>query len=103
MLQNRILNLLGLACRARKIISGDKPVLQSLQNQRPRLVFIAADGNRDKQDKYRYICEQQHIPVIDIYTKMELGSAVGKKEHIVVALLDEGFAAAILKVLKEMK
>ena len=68
--EDKILNLLGLAQRAGKVISGD---------------FIV--------DK----AETHHIPLHSIANKEALGTAIGKEVRVVVAVLDDGFAKALLK------
>lgn len=95
---NRIMNLLGLACRAGKIVCGEYAVAKYLKKKRVPLLFLAHDGSPSVQESYRRIAETKEIPVIDIFSKVELGQAVGKSQHVVVLLTDRGFARAIEKV-----
>ena len=73
--EDKILNLLGLAQRAGKVISGD---------------FIV-------EKKYTQLAETHQIPLHSIANKEALGTAIGKEVRVVVAVLDDGFAKAIVK------
>lgn len=98
--QDKIANLLGLAFRARKIVCGDFAAEKYLKNRGVPMLFLASDGGADNTAKYRRLAERKGIPVIDIFSKEELGSAVGKTQNVVVLLTDAGFAEAINKVLR---
>ena len=99
--KERIVNLLGLACRARKTICGDFAAEMHLKKHSVPLLFVAADGG-DNTEKYRRIAVRKNIHIIDIYTKEELGRAVGKAQNVVILLTDKGFAAAIDDLMKTM-
>ena len=43
---------------------------------------------------------RKSIRIVDIFTKEELGGAVGKGRNVVILLTDRGFAQAIDKVLR---
>lgn len=98
--QERVSNLLGLACRARKTICGDFAAEKHLKKHTVPMLFLAKDGGADNVEKYRRLAERRGIAVIDILTKDELGNAVGKMQNVVVLLTDAGFAKAIDKVLR---
>lgn len=101
MTQNeRISNLLGLACRAGKTICGDVAAESHLKKRTVPLLFLAKDGSAPSVEKYRRMAEYKHITVIDRLTKEELGHALGKAQNVVVLLTDAGFAKAIEKVVR---
>ena len=85
--EDKILNLLGLAQRAGKVISGDFIVEKAMKRKDPKLVLLAGDcaANNEK------------IPLHSIANKEALGTAIGKEVRVVVAVLDDGFAKAIVK------
>ena len=88
--EDKILNLLGLAQRAGKVISGDFIVEKAIKRKEPKLV-----ANNEK--KYTQLAETPHIPLHSIADKEALGTAIGKEVRVVVAVLDDGFAKALLK------
>ena len=97
--KERVGNLLGLACRARKTICGDFAAEKHLKKHVVPMLFLAQDGGADNVEKYRRLAERKGISIVDILNKEELGSAVGKTQNVVVLLTDAGFAKAIDKVL----
>lgn len=97
----RIANLLGLACRAGKLVCGDQSASKYLRKRSVPLLFLASDGSAAVQDTYRRLAGAKGIPVLTIYTKEELGQILGKSQHVVVLLTDRGFATAIEKVTQE--
>lgn len=95
--EDKILNLLGLAQRAGKVISGDFIVDKSIKRKEPKLVLLAGDCASNNEKKYTQLAETHHIPLYNIATKEALGTAIGKDIRVVVAVLDDGFAKAIQK------
>ena len=75
--EDKILNLLGLAQRAGQVISGDFIVEKAIKRKEPKLVLLAGDCAANNEKK--------------------LGTAIGKEVRVVVAVLDDGFAKALLK------
>ncbi|WP_419520131.1 L7Ae/L30e/S12e/Gadd45 family ribosomal protein [Megasphaera massiliensis] len=101
-MSDKILNLLGLACRAGKTVCGDGAAQKTLKKTSVPLLFLATDGGNDNVTKYRRLAERKGIAVIDTYTKDELGSAVGKAQNVIVLVDDKGFAAAIEKAKRDI-
>ena len=101
-MSDKILNLLGLACRAGKTVCGDGAAQKTLKKKSVPLLFLAADGGNDNVTKYRRLAERKGIVIIDTYTKDELGSAVGKSQNVIVLVDDKGFAAAIEKAKRDI-
>lgn len=101
-MSDKILNLLGLACRAGKTVCGDGAAQKTLKKKNVPLLFLAADGGNDNVTKYRRLAERKGIVIIDTYTKDELGSAVGKAQNVIVLVDDKGFAAAIEKAKRDI-
>ena len=100
-MNDKALNLLGLACRAGKAVCGDSSAQKILKHRRVPLLFLASDGGSDNVEKYRRLAERKGITVIDTYTKDELGSAVGRARSVIILIDDKGFAAAIEKVKRD--
>ena len=93
--EDKILNLLGLAQRAGKVISGDFIVEKAMKRKDPKLVLLAGDCAANNEKKYTQLAETHQIH--SIANKEALGTAIGKEVRVVVAVLDDGFAKAILK------
>ena len=90
----RILNMLGLATRARKIILGEEFVLNAMK--RPdTLVFIATDAGANITKKINNRAVTYHTQVINHFTSDELSHAIGKNNRKVLLLEDKGFIKKI--------
>jgi ribosomal protein L7Ae-like RNA K-turn-binding protein len=99
----RVLSLLGLAHKSGKTVCGDFTAERYLQRKTVPVLFLASDCGADNDKKYRTLAQRKDIPVIDRYTKEQLGEAVGKMRHVIILITDRGFAKSIYKVLCSMK
>lgn len=100
-MNNKILNLLGLAQRAGKIVSGDFVVEKTIQKEKVHLLILAKDCAANNTNKYRHLAERSRIPLRQVSTKDELGHALGKDVRAIVAVMDGGFAKALLQEIDE--
>lgn len=101
--KQKILNLLGMAQKSGKLISGDFASETHLRKTTAPLLFIASDGGNDNKKKYTFLAERQHIEHVDLFTKEELGAAIGKGQRVIVIVNDHGFAKALRKLLCDME
>ena len=99
-MQNKILSLLSLATKAGKTVSGEFMVENEIKSEKAALVILAADCSDNTKKKFRDMCAYRNINIIEYGEKEELGRCIGKEFRACVAVLDEGFAASILKQLE---
>lgn len=97
--QSNAANLLGLALAARKVVSGDL-VLKNVRSKRAKLVIIARDASANTQKKLMDKCTFYEIPYVFIEQSMILNKAMGTRNRMSVALIDEGFAQKLHTCLK---
>lgn len=88
--------LLGLANRARKVVSGEELVLNEIRKQAAKLVILAADASEATHKKFRDKCKYYKIKCVQVGDREALGQAIGKQQRVVLAVTDEGFAAKLL-------
>lgn len=88
--------MLGLAQRAGKLVSGEETVLQTIQKRKAHLVLLASDASANTAKKFTDKCRFYHIPLNQDYERQALGQAIGKKERVIIAVTDKGFADALL-------
>ncbi|MDQ0161775.1 YlxQ family RNA-binding protein [Aeribacillus alveayuensis] len=91
--------LLGLANRARKVISGEELVLKEIRNGRAKLVLLSQDASNNTIKKITNKCRYYEIPFVFVNDRYSLGQAIGKAHRVVVAVTDEGFASTIKALL----
>lgn len=93
----KVINLLGLAFRAGKLISGDFVVERTVKRQKTPLLLLASDCADNNKKKYHQLIDTYKITSREVLTKEEMGNAIGKDIRVVLVVVDEGFAKALLK------
>ena len=101
MSNEKLLGMLGLAARARKIVTGTELVTEKIKSgKRVELVLIAADVSQNTFKKIVNCCdfyEQEYIQLQS--TRDEISHAVGKSCLVsAVAIIDRNFSDAIKKL-----
>ncbi len=92
---NRVIQLIGLAMRAGKVVSGEELVLREIRSGRARLVVLATDAAKNSEKKITDKCSTYNVPILRYGTRQELGNAIGKAERVVLAVTESGFARSI--------
>ena len=100
-IEKKILSLLGLATKAGKIVSGEFPTETAIKSGTATLVVIAQDASNNTKKLFQDKCSFYKIPIMIVGTKEELGHAIGKEYRASLAILDAGFAEAIIKLKME--
>ena len=93
----KILSLFGLAARAGKMASGEFQTETAVKSQAAYLVIVAEDASENTKKLFRDKCSFYHVPMYIIGSKEELGHAIGKEFRASLAVLDEGFARAVME------
>ncbi|MBS4750028.1 hypothetical protein GMA11_04610 [Granulicatella sp. zg-ZJ] len=91
------LNLLGLATRARLLVSGEEIVLAEVKKKRATLVIIATDVSDNTKKKIIDKCHYYKVPYKEQFTTAYISHAIGKKRSI-CAFIDGGFANSYQKL-----
>ena len=97
--ENQWISLLGLANRARKIISGEELSLKEIRSGKAKLVLLSADASANTVKKITDKCKSYDVPFKMVENREVLGHAIGKEARVVVAVLDGGFAKKLLTLL----
>ena len=100
----KFVNLLSMAQRAGKVLSGDFAVAKELEERkkRVRLVVLAADAADETAERYKGLAEKSNIDIRQIsLDKESLGHCIGKEYRAVAAVIDNGFAKALLRLIEE--
>ena len=99
---NKLLNYLGLAKRAGKLVQGTDAVLKNLRSRQTHIMFVASDASDATKEKVNKKGLFYNIPVIENYSTDELSKALGEQNIKVIAINDLGFKKAIMKEFKEV-
>ena len=97
----KILSLFGLAARAGRLASGEFQTETAVKEGTACLVVVAEDASNNTRKLFQDKCSFYKVPVITLGTKEELGHAIGKEYRASLAILDAGFAEAVMKKLNQ--
>ena len=97
---NNILNMIGLALRAKKLEVGEEPVGAACRARDCRLIIVARDAADNTFRRVKHFADAGQCLWVSVpFTKDELGSAVGRTSCAMLAVTDIGFAETIAKKL----
>jgi ribosomal protein L7Ae-like RNA K-turn-binding protein len=96
---NQWMSLLGLANRARKIISGEELSVKEIRSGKAKLILLSADASANTTKKVTDKCKSYEVPYKLVEDRHLLGQAIGKEARVVVAVLDDGFAKKLMTLL----
>lgn len=98
---NKLINILSIACRAGKVISGEFVIEKTLSSKNSiKLILLANDVAEATRLKYEKMAQSSRVVLKYVeLTKDEMANAIGKTDRAAVAICDEGFKKAILKIL----
>ena len=80
--KQKLLNLLGLARRAGKLVTGEDMVLGSIRNSKASLVFFANDGGASSMKKFTDKTTSYNVPFTTALTRQDRGFAKKMREYL---------------------
>lgn len=101
MTNQAVLQLLGLAARARKVISGEELVVREIRNGNAKLVLLASDAAHNSSKKIQDKCAYYSVEYQIFGDRYDLGHATGKEYRVALAISDSGFAKKMSSLLNE--
>ena len=99
----KLKNLLGLAQRARLLVSGNFAVLEALKKEQVKAIILTTDASQSTAKEFEKISEEKSLPLYRVLTRETLGQCLGKDFRAVAAILDAGFKKSIEKIIGESK
>lgn len=85
---------IGFSMKAGKCSSGEFAADKAFTARRARLVLLDARASEGTRERWRRRCDAQGVPWLEVDC---LGEAIGKENRMVAAIVDEGFAAMIMR------
>ncbi|MBU8906972.1 YlxQ family RNA-binding protein [Desertibacillus haloalkaliphilus] len=95
------MSMLGLAARARMLVSGEELVIKDVRAKKVKLVLLSSDASESTRKKVVNKCEHYHVPLRTVSTRDFLGHAIGKGERVVIGVIDPGFAKKLITLLDQ--
>ena len=87
----KLSNLLGLAQRAGRVISGEELVVKAIQTGQAQLIFLAKAAGSNLTKKVTDKSNYYNIEVSTVFSALELSIAIGRKRKV-LAIVDTGFS-----------
>lgn len=98
----KFLQMLGLAMRAGKVVSGEEQVVKAIRRGHIHLVLLSNDASSNTNKKITDKCAFYQVPCETVLSRDMLGQAIGKQERVVVGVIDKGFATRMQQYVKEV-
>lgn len=96
---DKVYFFLGLATKARKLVSGEETCERAIKGSGVSLVVVADDASQNTKKKFKDACIFRNIE-FRIFGKKELiGKFTGKNIRSVVAILDKGFSKRLTELI----
>lgn len=96
----KAMNILGLAQRAGKVVSGDFRVKDIIRKGKAKLLIVAEDSSERTLQELVSLCKYYNVPVIQWGSKQDLGAAIGKSIRVSVVVLEEQMSTKIKMLLE---
>jgi ribosomal protein L7Ae-like RNA K-turn-binding protein len=98
---NRIYSFIGLAAKARALVSGDDTCEMTIKKGKAKLVIIAGDASPNTKKKFEEMCEYRHIDKRIYGEKEFIGKYIGKDVRSVIAVTERNFAGRLKELIDE--
>ncbi len=95
----KVAQMLGLAMRARKLITGEELVVGAVRGGQAKLVLLATDASANTVKKVTDKCRHYQVPCYPVADRYELGRAIGKDARVTLAVTDRKLAESIQHLL----
>ncbi|WP_188205846.1 L7Ae/L30e/S12e/Gadd45 family ribosomal protein [Alkalibacillus aidingensis] len=100
-MDNKYLNLLGLAFRARKITLGEPAIIEDIRSKQAKLILIANDASSNTKKKLIDKSRSYHVPYFIVDDRQTISQAIGQEGRVAVAIKDVGFAEKLKQLLSD--
>ena len=97
--RQKAMKLIGLATKAGKTASGEFSTEKAVKSGKAQLVIVSEEASDNTKKMFTNMCTYYKVPICCFGKKGELGHAMGKEMRASLAVVDDGFAKAIVKLM----
>ncbi len=97
----KIFQMLGMAARARMLITGEELAVREVRSGKAHLVIVSEDASKNTMKKLTDKCLYYNVEKHVFGSREDLGHAIGKESRVVLALTDAGFARKLSELLND--
>ena len=93
--KNKVFSMIGLATRARKVVSGEFSTEKAVKTGKAWLVIVSEEASDNTRKMFTNMCTHYKVPIYLFGTKEELGHAMGQEFRASLSVEDAGFAKTL--------
>ena len=93
---DKALNMISMAMKAGKLVSGEFACEQAIKDGSGYLCIIATDASNNTKKSFSNSCDFYEVKYIEYGTKESLGHAIGKEYRASIVVCDENLSLSIL-------
>lgn len=97
--RSKIISMIGMANKAKKIVSGEESVRSSIRMKKVKLVIVTEDASYNTKKRFSYCAHYYNIPYCFYLNKDEMAKSIGGKIRSVIGVIDENFSNQIKKLI----
>ena len=95
----KLLSLIGLAKRARKVVSGEFSTEKSVKSGKSHMVIVSEEASDNTKKMFTNMCTHYKVPIYLFGTKDELRHAMGQEFRASLSVEDAGFAKSMAELM----
>lgn len=99
MADEKVYGLMGLACRAGQLVSGEFEVERQLNKGTLCAVLLDGDASENTRKRFSDACAHRELPIYMDFEPGRIGRAIGKDNRRIAALKKGKLSEQILKLL----
>lgn len=100
-MNNKFYSILGLAQKARGIVSGEDMCSKTIASNKALFVIIASDASDNTKKKFVNMCKYRNVNYKFYGDKESLGKALGKIQRSVIAVIDVNFKKSLINLIDD--
>ena len=99
----RLLSMVSLAKKAGKLVTGEEGCQKAIQKGQVFLLLLATDASQNTKKKFTNKTTFYKVPMYSLFTKDEMGLAIGASNRATIGLVCENFSKKILEIIVSME
>ncbi len=96
---NKALGLIGISAKAGKIVYGTDSCIEGMKNSKVKLLIVSEEASQKTKKNFRFYAQKYNIKICFFETIENLSKSIGKKNKVVVGILEENLAKEIQKII----
>ncbi|HEY5560151.1 MAG TPA: ribosomal L7Ae/L30e/S12e/Gadd45 family protein [Clostridiaceae bacterium] len=102
-MSDNFLQFLSISKKAGALVAGYNKSEEAVKANNAKLVIIAIEASINTKEKFNRICQAKKIPLIEGYSKYDLGKFIGKEEISVLTIIDYKISEKLITIYEEKK